>query len=87
MALTPSDRSRGARYRPSSSDAPTLQYWEAKQGNRVVQVVGPIFRPEKYGIALAEGSAVRKTINAALLQLYVDGTYEEIYARWFLQNQ
>ena len=64
-------------------DVPTLRYWAARQGNGVVQVVGPIFRPEKYGIAVAEGSALRKPINEALLELYEDGTYEKIYARWF----
>lgn len=63
-------------------DAPTLQYW-AKQGSGIVQVVGPVFRPEKYGIAVAEGSALRKPINEALLELYVDGTYERIHAAWF----
>ena len=68
-------------------DAPTLQYWAAKQGKGAVQVVGPIFRPEKYGIAVAEGSALRKRINQALLELYADGTYEKIYARWFSQSQ
>ena len=50
-------------------DAPTLQYWAAKQGNRVVPVVGPLFRPEQYGIAVAEGSALRKPSNDALLGL------------------
>ncbi len=64
-------------------DAPTLQYWAAKQGNGVVRVVGPIFRKEKYGIAVAEGSALRKPINEALLAMDVDGAYEEIYAKWF----
>jgi len=64
-------------------DAPTLQYWKAKQGNGVVQVVGPIFRPQKYGIAVAEGSPLRKRINEALLAIYEDGTYEDIYAKWF----
>ena len=48
-----------------------------------MQIVGPIFQPEKYGIALAEGSALRKPINEALLELYDDGTYEKIYAKWF----
>jgi polar amino acid transport system substrate-binding protein len=65
-------------------DAPTLQYWAAKRGNGALLVVGPIFRPEKYGIALAEGSALRKTINEALLAMYEDGTYEQIYGKWFL---
>jgi polar amino acid transport system substrate-binding protein len=46
-------------------------------------VVGPIFRPEKCGIAVAEGSASRKPINEALLEMYNDGTYQQIDARWF----
>ena len=64
-------------------DAPTLQYWAAKEGSAGMQVVGPIFRPEKYGIAVAEGSALRKPINETLLGLYEDGTYEKLYAAWF----
>ena len=64
-------------------DAATLQYWAGKQGKGVVQVVGPIFRPQKYGIAVAEGSPLRKRINAALLGIYRDGTYERIYSAWF----
>ncbi|MBL8414881.1 MAG: transporter substrate-binding domain-containing protein [Propionivibrio sp.] len=68
-------------------DAPTLQYWAAKQGQGVVQVVGPLFRQEKYAIAVAEGSDLRKKINEAILTIYEDGTYEKIYARWFSANQ
>ncbi len=68
-------------------DAPTLQYWAAREGPRAVQVVGPIFRPEKYGIAVAEGSPLRKRINEALLAMYMDGAYEEIYATWFARGK
>jgi ABC-type amino acid transport substrate-binding protein len=68
-------------------DAPTLQYGAAKRGNGVLLVVGPIFRPEKYGIALAEGSTLRKLINEALLSMYTDGTYEKIYGKWFMQRR
>ncbi|WP_343657205.1 transporter substrate-binding domain-containing protein [Paraburkholderia caribensis] len=64
-------------------DAPTLQYWTAKRGNNVLAVVGPIFRPEKYGIAVANGNSLRKSINEALLAMYEDGTYEQIYGKWF----
>lgn len=64
-------------------DAPTLQYWVAKRGNGALAVVGPIFRPEKYGIAVANGSALRKAINETLLAMYGDGTYEQIYGKWF----
>jgi ABC-type amino acid transport substrate-binding protein len=68
-------------------DAPTLQYWAAKRGNGMLLVVGPLFRPEKYGIALPQGSPLRKPINEALLSMYADGTYERIYANWFLQGK
>ena len=64
-------------------DAATLQYWAGKEGKGVVQVVGPIFRPQKYAIAVDVGSALRKQINRALLEMYADGTYEKIYSAWF----
>lgn len=64
-------------------DAPTLMYWAAREGNGQVQVVGPIFMPEKYAIAVGEGSALRKPINQALLQMIADGTYERLRAAWF----
>jgi ABC-type amino acid transport substrate-binding protein len=60
-----------------------LQYLAAKRGKGVVQVVGPIFRPYKVGIVVREGSPLRKRINEALLAMYADGTYEDIYAKWF----
>jgi ABC-type amino acid transport substrate-binding protein len=64
-------------------DAPTLQWWAATKGHGTVEVVGPIFRPLKYGIAVAFGNPLRKQINEALLQVYQDGTYEGIYKNWF----
>jgi ABC-type amino acid transport substrate-binding protein len=64
-------------------DAATLQYWAAKQGKGVVQVIGPLFRPQKYAIAVVVGSQLRKQINRALLEIYADGTYERIYSAWF----
>ncbi len=68
-------------------DAPTLQYWAAKRGQGTLEVVGPIFRPVKYGIAMAEGSPLRKQINQVLLAMYQDGTYEQIYGKWFAQGK
>jgi ABC-type amino acid transport substrate-binding protein len=68
-------------------DAATLQYWAGKQGKGLVQVVGPIFRPQKYAIAVSVGSPLRKQINRALLEIYADGTYERIYSAWFTASQ
>ncbi len=68
-------------------DSPTLHYWVATQASGDMQVVGPIFRPQKYGIAVAEGSALRKPINEALLKIYDDGTYERLRAKWFSKER
>ncbi len=64
-------------------DAPSLQYWAARRGQGALRVVGPIFGPEKYGIALAQKNPLRKRINEALLAMYADGEYEQIHNRWF----
>jgi polar amino acid transport system substrate-binding protein len=64
-------------------DAPILLYYAAHSGKGKVQVVGSIFRKESYAIALPTGSPYRKPINNALLSLQEQGTYQEIYDKWF----
>ena len=49
----------------------------------MLQVVGPRFRPDKIAMAVKNGSPLRKRIDEALLGIYQDGTYENIYAKWF----
>jgi ABC-type amino acid transport substrate-binding protein len=68
-------------------DAPTLRYWAKTFGPDQLLVVGPVFHPEKYGIAVASGNPLRKELNAALLEILADGTYEEINRRWFSDAQ
>jgi polar amino acid transport system substrate-binding protein len=34
-----------------------------------------------------EGSPLRQLINEALLSMYADGTYEDIYHKWFAQTK
>jgi polar amino acid transport system substrate-binding protein len=67
-------------------DAPVLLYHAATKGKGVVQVVGPTLKDEYYGIALPAGSALRKPINEALLELMQDGSYTEIHDKWFGEN-
>jgi ABC-type amino acid transport substrate-binding protein len=64
-------------------DSPVLLYYATHQGRGRVQVVGPIFNEETYGVALPFGSPYRKRINEALLKFKQDGTYEELYVKWF----
>jgi polar amino acid transport system substrate-binding protein len=67
--------------------AAVLQFLAAQPANRGLQVVGPIFRPYKIAIAIRNGNPLRKRINEALLAMYQDGTYEDLYARWFAQSK
>ena len=64
-------------------EAPQLQYWIATRGPSMASLVGPVFRPEKYAIALPLGSPLRKRINAVLLAMQADGTLEDIQRKWF----
>ncbi len=64
-------------------DAPILLYYASKEGKGKVQMAGPVFRPEAYGILFPEGSAMRKNVNEALLKLRESGEYRAIYQRWF----
>lgn len=64
-------------------DAPILAYYAATQGRGRVRTVGSTFRPEKYGIALPQGSRLVEPINRHLLRLRENGTYDELMQKWF----
>jgi polar amino acid transport system substrate-binding protein len=64
-------------------DAPVLQHHIKLTGSTNETVVGGIFARENYGIALPTGSALRKKINETLLDITADGTYDELYAKYF----
>jgi polar amino acid transport system substrate-binding protein len=63
-------------------DAPVLQH-QATRTPGAVLLVGPVFKPEDYGIAVPLDSTLRKKINATLLDLRADGGYERIYQKYF----
>lgn len=64
-------------------DAPVLLYYAAHEGAGKVDVVGPVFRKENYGIAFPPGSPLRKPVNEALLGLREDGSFDALYEKWF----
>jgi polar amino acid transport system substrate-binding protein len=64
-------------------DAPVLLYRASHAGKGRQRVVGPIFRPEPYGIAVPNDSPLREQINATLLSMNSDGTYSTLYSRYF----
>ncbi len=64
-------------------EAPQLRHWLAGRGTAMAQLVGPVFRPERYAIAVPLGSPLRRQIDAALLAMQEDGSLEAISRRWF----
>lgn len=67
-------------------DAPVLLYYAAHEGKGRVQIVGPIFRKENYGIVFPDKSLLRKRVNEALLKLRENGAYDQLYKKWFGGN-
>lgn len=64
-------------------DAPILSYYASHEGRRIASMTGGIFLRESYGIAFPTGSPLVEDVNQALLSLREDGTYDEIYRKWF----
>lgn len=64
-------------------DAPVLLHYAANEGKGRVHLVGSPFRKEDYGIVFRPGDPLRRQVNATLLALREDGTYQRIYDRWF----
>ncbi|EKE10971.1 MAG: extracellular solute-binding protein family 3 [uncultured bacterium] len=68
-------------------DAPTLLYFVRNGGMRNFKIVGDLFNPHAYGIVVNEGStALKESINRALLELRESGEYDILYRKWFGDN-
>jgi glutamine transport system substrate-binding protein len=48
-----------------------------------VKTVGPLYEGQQYGLAFADGSEWVDDANEALASMKEDGTYAEIYKKWF----
>lgn len=66
-----------------TTDSTILLGYAAKQPGEY-ELVGDFFSDEPYGIGLPEGdSKWRDTINFTLQDMWKDGTYMEIYNKWY----
>ncbi|SJZ43251.1 basic amino acid ABC transporter substrate-binding protein [Selenihalanaerobacter shriftii] len=64
------------------NDLPVTAAYIMKNPN--VKIVGEPFTAENYGIAIREDDdALEKAINNAIAKLKENGTYDEIYNKWF----
>ena len=64
-------------------DAPVLKYFVDQYAQGRAEVVGPLYLPNPYGIALPHGSPAVEPVNRALLTLYENGTVQTIDEHWF----
>lgn len=64
-------------------DAPNVGYFAKTKGDGKAKVVGPLYEGQQYGIAFTEGSSWVEPANKALAAMKEDGTYDEIYEKWF----
>lgn len=64
-------------------DAPNVGYFASTRGEGKVKTVGELYEGQQYGIALKKGSEWVDGVNEALASIREDGTYKEIYEKWF----
>ena len=55
----------------------------AKASEGKIVVVGPLYEGQSYGVGFPKGSKLVGPINAALRALKADGSYKELYVKWF----
>jgi polar amino acid transport system substrate-binding protein len=63
--------------------APILLYYAAHEGKGRVKTVGPEFNTAPAAIMVQLDSPLRRKINVALTALRENGTYQQIYDKWF----
>ncbi len=64
-------------------DFPALRQHAMSTGRGRVNVVGPVFQREPYGIVFPQGSPLREEVNRALLDMMESGEYARIHEKWF----
>ncbi|PMR74711.1 transporter substrate-binding domain-containing protein [Billgrantia endophytica] len=64
-------------------DAPNVSYFSQTRGEGRTKVVGPLYEGQQYGIVFHKGSEWVEPVNEALAEMQEDGTYDEIYEKWF----
>lgn len=65
------------------NDLPVTLYAIDEGGLSELKVVGELLTEEFYGIALPKGSKDLAKVNEGLTTILSDGTYAEIYKKWF----
>lgn len=68
-------------------DTPNIQYYAQTAGKGRVKVTGSLKSGDFYGIAFPKGSELVPVVNKALGEIKENGTYDQIYEKWFGKRQ
>jgi len=74
---------RNGRIDAVMGDAPVLEYYAHTEGGSGLDVVGPIFHPDKYGFATPLDSPLSRQITLNLLGAHENGTVERLRTKYF----
>ena len=64
-------------------NSPVLLYYAAHQGKDLVKLVGPEFNLSPISFGFQLNSPLVRKVNIALLTLRENGTYQQLYDKWF----
>lgn len=64
-------------------DAPNMLYYASQNPDCGCKVVGDLVDACQYGVVLQKDSEYTEYINAALAYFHENGTYDDIYEKWF----
>ena len=65
-------------------DAPNVEYYITTSESSNLEIVGPLYEAQEYGIAVSQGNEeLVSAMNEALAGLLEDGTYADIHEEWF----
>lgn len=64
-------------------DTPNVLYYIKTNGQGKVRAAGKQVMAHEYGIGFPKGSPLVSKVNAALAEIKNDGTYAELYMKWF----
>ncbi|WP_078408860.1 glutamine ABC transporter substrate-binding protein GlnH [Priestia abyssalis] len=64
-------------------DSPNVLYYIKTAGEGKVKTVGGLLEGQEFGIAFPKGSELTDKIDAALSAVMENGTYDELYKKWF----
>ncbi|MEK3889193.1 transporter substrate-binding domain-containing protein [Bacillus sp. FSL K6-3431] len=64
-------------------DLPNVLYYISQEGDDKLKTVGDVLEGQSYGIALKKDSEIVDDVNKALESIIADGTYADIYEKYF----